>query len=76
MYLFRKMKLHIMWNPRKRLKGRQEFILAYTPWKWFCGEDILQVLKALALEYKVSVHDWPTYYLYYRQTSITLQYRH
>ncbi|KAE8962456.1 hypothetical protein PR001_g29701 [Phytophthora rubi] len=47
----------------RRLKGRQEFILAYSPWKNGSVErvnrDILQVLKALALEFKVSVHDWP-----------------
>ncbi|POM77826.1 Hypothetical protein PHPALM_4727 [Phytophthora palmivora] len=57
----------------KRLKGRQEFILAYTPWKNGSVErvnrDILQVLKALALEYKVSVHDWP-YLLPLVQSSI------
>ncbi|POM57759.1 Chromodomain containing hypothetical protein, partial [Phytophthora palmivora] len=47
----------------RRLKGRQEFILAYSPWKNGSVErvnrDILQVLKALALEFRVSLHDWP-----------------
>ncbi|POM77453.1 Hypothetical protein PHPALM_5163 [Phytophthora palmivora] len=46
----------------RRLKGRQEFVLAYSPWKNGSVErvngDILQVLKALALEFKVSVHVW------------------
>ncbi|KAE8997634.1 hypothetical protein PF010_g21619 [Phytophthora fragariae] len=47
----------------RRLKGRQEFILAYSPWKNGSVErvnrDILQVLKALALEFRVSLQDWP-----------------
>ncbi|ETL90651.1 hypothetical protein L917_10711, partial [Phytophthora nicotianae] len=55
------------------LKSRQEFVLAYSPWKNGSAErvnrDILQVLKALALEYKVSLHDW-SYLLPLVQSSI------
>ncbi|OWZ12192.1 LOW QUALITY PROTEIN: hypothetical protein PHMEG_00014683 [Phytophthora megakarya] len=47
----------------RRLKGRQEFVLAYSPWKNGSIErvnrDILQVLEALALEFRVTLHDWP-----------------
>ncbi|GMF57135.1 unnamed protein product [Phytophthora fragariaefolia] len=47
----------------RRLKFLQEFVLAYSLWKNGSVErvnrDILQVLKRLALEYKVSLHDWP-----------------
>ncbi|POM67049.1 Hypothetical protein PHPALM_17010 [Phytophthora palmivora] len=43
----------------RRLKGRQEFVLAYSPWKNESVErvnrDILQVLKALALEFRVAL---------------------
>ncbi|POM59098.1 LOW QUALITY PROTEIN: Hypothetical protein PHPALM_36170 [Phytophthora palmivora] len=57
----------------RRLKGRQEFVLAYSPWKNGSVErvnrDILQVLKALPLEFKVSVHDRP-YLLPLVQSSI------
>ncbi|KAK1938300.1 Gag-Pol polyprotein [Phytophthora citrophthora] len=57
----------------RRLKSRLEFILAYTPWKNGSVErvnrDITQVLKALALEFKVSMHDWP-YLLPLVQSSI------
>ncbi|GMF46846.1 unnamed protein product [Phytophthora fragariaefolia] len=57
----------------RRLKGRQEFILAYSPWKngpiERVNRDILQVLKAFALEFKMSLRDWP-YLLPLVQSSI------
>ncbi|KAE9347544.1 hypothetical protein PR003_g6879 [Phytophthora rubi] len=47
----------------RRLKAQQKFTLAYTPWKNGSIErvnrDIIQVLKALILELKVSAADWP-----------------
>ncbi|POM74527.1 Hypothetical protein PHPALM_8505 [Phytophthora palmivora] len=46
----------------KRLKARQEFILAYSPWKNGTIErvnrDTTQVLKILTLGFRVSLHDW------------------
>jgi transposase InsO family protein len=47
----------------RRLKTRQQFILAYTPWKNGTVErvnrDIVQVLRALTMEFRVSKNDWP-----------------
>ncbi|KAE8981370.1 hypothetical protein PR001_g24019 [Phytophthora rubi] len=47
----------------RRLKAQQKFTLAYTPWRNGSVErvnrDIIQVLKALILEFKVSAADWP-----------------
>ncbi|ETO66256.1 hypothetical protein F444_16505 [Phytophthora nicotianae P1976] len=46
----------------KRLKSQQNFILAYCPWINGSVErvnrDILQVLRVMTLEYKVSTKDW------------------
>ncbi|OWZ07336.1 hypothetical protein PHMEG_00020279 [Phytophthora megakarya] len=39
----------------RRLKGRQEFILAYSP----VNRDILQVLKALVLKFRSSINHYP-----------------
>ena len=46
----------------RRLKSRQVFSVAYSPWINGSVErvnrDLLQVLRALILEYKLSHHDW------------------
>ncbi|GMF56816.1 unnamed protein product [Phytophthora fragariaefolia] len=46
----------------RRLKSRQDFTLAYSPWIngsiERANRDIIQVLRALCLEYKVDTHDW------------------
>ncbi|POM71699.1 Hypothetical protein PHPALM_11702 [Phytophthora palmivora] len=56
------------WYSRFGVTKLWEFILAYSPWKNgsvervnrdILNRDILQVLKALALEFCVSLHDWP-----------------
>ncbi|KAF1335539.1 hypothetical protein FI667_g1302, partial [Globisporangium splendens] len=46
-----------------RLKAKQDFVLAYCPWRSGTVErvnrDIIQVLKVLILEYKINRRDWP-----------------
>ncbi|KAF1330768.1 hypothetical protein FI667_g4937, partial [Globisporangium splendens] len=46
-----------------RLKAKQDFVLAYCPWRNGTVErvnrDIIQVLKVLILEYKINRRDWP-----------------
>ncbi|POM77265.1 Hypothetical protein PHPALM_5378 [Phytophthora palmivora] len=46
----------------RRLKSQQHFTLAYSPWINGSVErvnrDILQVLRAMLLEYKISTKDW------------------
>ncbi|POM62905.1 hypothetical protein PHPALM_27885 [Phytophthora palmivora] len=47
----------------RRLKGHQDFVLAYSPWKngsvELVNRDILQMSKPQVLEFKVSTHDLP-----------------
>ena len=47
----------------RRLKARQDVIVAYSPWINGSVErvnrDILQVLKAMLLEYQLDIKDWP-----------------
>ncbi|TYZ69491.1 hypothetical protein PybrP1_001835 [[Pythium] brassicae (nom. inval.)] len=46
-----------------KLKARQEFVPAYTPWKNGTVErlnrDVLQVIRALLLEFKLDTKEWP-----------------
>jgi hypothetical protein len=48
----------------KRLKCKQSFTIAYSPWINGSIErlnrDVLTVLRALLLEYKLHTHDWPS----------------
>ncbi|KAE9273283.1 hypothetical protein PR003_g29951 [Phytophthora rubi] len=46
----------------RRLKSKQSFTLAYSPWingsVVRANRDILQVMRAMILEYKISYKDW------------------
>jgi hypothetical protein len=46
----------------RRMKSRQEFTVAYSPWLNGSIErlnrDLLQVLRVFCLEYRVDTHDW------------------
>ena len=56
-------KNQVMAELNRRLKTRQEFTVAYCPWTNGTVErvnrDIVQVAKALLLEYKINRKDWP-----------------
>ncbi|OWZ08102.1 hypothetical protein PHMEG_00019407 [Phytophthora megakarya] len=55
-------KNEVMSELRRRLKTQQQFTPAYCPWINGSIErvnrDILQVLRAMILEYKISTRDW------------------
>lgn len=66
-------KSQVIADLNRRLNARQGFILAYSPWKNGSVErvnrDIVQVLRALTLEFRVNMLDWP-YLLLLVQPSI------